>query len=240
MTDEEESKLSDFGGGVDEEIPPEDDVRITLSRWLTEHGASVYWDKSHSYGYNTFSPGQRARPDLLIEGQFNWYAVEVKVGDDSSKIHDALPQVVNYWEAVVNGETNYTVDGKSVDIDAFLLATKHSPHGRLYPAEGESDVLRTKSSEGRQVAVQHGHLPNREFNASERVVRAIWRFAKDRNADAELGIGALLSSRLDGDESGVDQSQPMALFYRPGGIQPEGWNSPGYQFWNSIPTHSRK
>jgi len=52
---------------------------------------------------------QGNRPDLLIEEQFNRFAVEVKVGNDSSDIHDALPQLVNYWGSVVDGETNYTV-----------------------------------------------------------------------------------------------------------------------------------
>jgi len=237
MAGNNESKLSDFGAGVDEDIGPEDQVRLTLSRWLTQHGARVYWDRSHSYGYNTFSPGQQARPDLLIEGQFNRFAVEVKVGNDSSDIHDALPQIVNYWESVVDGETNYTVDGKEIDIDGFLLATENSPFGRLYRAEGESDVLRTETGDGRRIAVENGHLPERESNASERIIRAVWRFAKDRRPDAELGIGALLSSRLDGDGAGTDEATPMALYYYPGGHQPESWGSPGYQFWDSIPTH---
>lgn len=233
--------LRDFGGGADDDPDPEDEVRIKLSRWLADHGAKVYWDRKPAYGYNTFSPGQRARPDLLVEGQFNTYALEVKVGDDSSKIHDGLPQTVGYWEAVVNGETNYRVDGKPVDIDAFLLATGHSPFGRLFPAEGEKDVLRTKTGEGRQKAVKAGHIPKREFGSSETAIRAMWRFAKERNKDASLGIGALLSSRLDGGGSGgVGESAPYALHYCPGGHQPDGWDSPGYQFWESIPTHPDK
>lgn len=233
--------LSDFGAGTDQNPDPEDEVRITLSRWFTEHGADVYWDRKPSYGYNTFSPGQRARPDLLVDGQFNTYAIEVKVGDDASAIHDALPQTVNYWQAVVDGETDYQKDGKQVDVDAFLLATGNSPHGRLFKAEGEKDVLRTGTSEGRQKAVSAGHLPNREFGASETAIRAIWRFAKNQNKEAEIGIGAVLSSRLDGDGSGgVGESAPMALYYCPGGYQPDGWSQPGYQFWESIPTHQSK
>lgn len=229
------ANLSDFGGGVDHDPGPEDEVRINLSRWLSRNDVDVYWDRNHSYGYPTFDPGQRARPDLLIDGPQYTYAIEVKVGDDSSKIHDGLPQLVNYWEQVADGNTNYTVDGREVEIDAFLIATKHSPSGRLYDSGGESDVLRTGVSQGRQRAVKAGHLPMREFNATERIIRSVWRFSKDRKSNAKLGIGALLSSRLDGDPPGIGSSTPMALFKSHGGQQPENFDSPGYQWWQSIP-----
>lgn len=227
--------LNDFGAGVDHDPGPEDEVRIDLSNWIKRDDVTVYWDKDHSYGFNTFDPGQRARPDLLIDGPACTYAVEVKTGDEASAIHDGLPQLVNYWESVVNGETNYRVDGQSVDIDAFLLATGNSPDGRLYQGKGEGDVLRTGTSEGRQKAAAAGHLPKQEFNATERIIRAIWRFSKDRAPDAKVGIGALLSSRLDGDEPGTDQSRPMVLYKSHGGQQPKGFSNPGYQWWKSIP-----
>ena len=234
------TKLSDFGGGVEHDPGPEDQVRITLSNWIKRDDVTVYWDREHNYGFSTFTPGQRARPDLLVDGPSKTYAIEVKTGNNSSKIHDALPQLVNYWAAVVDGETDYRVSGKPVEIDAFLLATQHSPAGRLYDAEGESDVLRTGTSEGRQRAVQAGQLPTREFNATERIIRAVWRFSKDRRPDAKLGIGALLSSRLDGDTPGTENSHPMALYKSHGGQQPEGFDSPGYQWWESIPFYLDK
>lgn len=234
------SKLSDFGAGVDEDPGPEDEVRIELSRWLADHGASVYWDRKPSYGYKTFDPGCASRPDLLVEGQFNTYAVEVKTAEDSAQVHDALPQTVNYWEQVINGEAEYRANGKRVTIDAFLLATGHTPHGRLFKAEGEKDVLRTGTSEGRERAVEAGQLPEREFSSSETALRAIWRFAKDRNNETDIGIGALLSSRLDGDDGGVESANPMALYYCPGGYQPESWEAPGYQFWTPVPTYQDK
>lgn len=232
--------LSDFGAGVDHDPGPEDQVRIKLSNWLKGKDVTVYWDKNHGHGLNTFDPGQLARPDMLIVSKSKTYAVEVKVGDDSSKIHDALPQIVDYWEAVVNGETDYSVNGNSVDIDAFLLATENSPAGRLYKGEGESDVLRTGTSEGRQRAVAAGQLPKREFNATERIIRAVWRFSKNRNADAKVGIGALLSSRLDGDPPGVDDAVPMALYKSHGGQQPPQFSEPRYQWWESIPWYLKK
>jgi len=231
--------LNDFGGGVDHDPGEEDRVRLKLSKWLRDSGADVYWDKDHNYGWGTFDPGSRARPDLLIDGQMRTYAVEVKPGGDSSKIHDGLPQLVNYWQQVVKGETNYRVNGKEKEIDAFLIATQHAPLGRLYDGEGQSDVLRTSHSEGRQKAVSVGQLPVNEFNATERVLRTVWRFSKDREPTASVGIGALLSSRLDGDESGVNASLPAALYKSHSGQQPDGWSNPRYQWWEYIPYYQK-
>jgi hypothetical protein len=229
--------LSDFGGGVDHDPGPEDEVRLHLSKWLRDAGADVYWDRDHSYGWGTFDPGTTARPDLLIDGQQFTYAVEVKPGEDGSRIHDAFPQIVNYWESVVSGDAEYRINGKSVDIDGFLLATGHSPNGRLYPGDGESDVIRTGTSEGRQQAVAAGQLPVREFNATERSIRVMWRFSKDRLPNSSVGIGALLSSRLDGDDAGLQSSKPAALFKSHAGM-PNG-ASQRYQWWEYIPFYQK-
>lgn len=229
--------LSDFGGGVDHNPGPEDEVRLMLSKWLRSGNVDIYWDRDHSYGWGTFDPGQRARPDLIVDGPVKTYAIEVKSGEESSEIHDALPQLVNYWQQVVNDETEYKVNGKPIEIDAFLLATKHSPHGRLYDGQGESDVIRTGVSEGRQKAVSAGQLPKREFNASERIIRAVWRFSKDREPDAQLGIGALLSSRLDGDDPGAADSDPAALYKSHAGQQ--NGESKRHQWWEYVPVFSK-
>lgn len=231
------SDLNSFGGGVDHDPGEEDKVRLELSRWFKNSGADVYWDRDHSYGWGTFDPGTAARPDLIVMAENKNYALEVKPGGDSSKIHDALPQLVNYWVDVVDGKANYTVAGKRVEIDAFLLATDNSPMGRLYQSEGESDVLRSDFSEGRMRAVSVGQLPQKEFNATERIVRALWRFSKDRRPTAALGIGALLSSRLDGDSPGAEDSHPAALYKSHGG-QPNG-NNKRHQWWEYIPFYQK-
>jgi len=230
--------LQDFDAGVDHDPGPEDQVRLQLSRWLRNAGADVYWDKDHAYGWNTFDPGSAARPDLLIVGAERNYAVEVKPGDDSSKVFDALPQIVDYWKSVVDGDTDYRVNGKPVDVDAFVLATKHSPHGRLLSAHGQSEVMRTNYSEGRQAAMNAGQLPEREFNATERLVRAVWRFSKNQRPEATTGIGALLSSYLDGGDAGVEDSDPAVLFKSHDGMQMNS-GTERWQWWEYVPFYNK-
>lgn len=227
--------LSEFGGGVDHDPGPEDGVRLDISSWLRSDDVQVYWDRDHGHGWGTFDVTQQARFDLVVDGVSNTYAVEVKVGDDSGKIHDGFAQLVRYWRGYVDDEYKVLLNGTPVNVDAFLIATKNSPHGRIYQAKGEGDVLRTGTSGGRQKAVAAGQLPNREFNATERAIRVTWRLTKEQRPDATCGIGALLSSRLDGDDGGADHAYPAALYKSHGGRTPDGWDSPGYQWWEYIP-----
>ena len=234
------SDLSSFGGGVDHDPSKEDEIRITLSRWLRNAGADVYWDRDHSYGWGTFDPGTAARPDLLVDGPRFTYALEVKPSENS-RIHDALPQIHDYWLQVINGESKYTVSGQKKEIDAFLLATDNSPAGRLFDAKGENDVMGTgEFSEGHQKAVQVGQLPQREYNRTESITRALWRYSKNANPNAKLGIGVLLSSRLDGDNPGVNDAYPAALFKSHSGMPLGNSSKTRYQWWEYIPFYNKK
>jgi len=174
-------------------------------------------------------------PDLLVEGVNSNYIIEVKpAGKSSSKVHDGLPQLVNYWEQYESDEMEFSIRGKNVDIDAFLLATDFSPQGRLYTGSGERDVMRKFIDGNRKAAINSGQLPEREFNATESIIRTMWRFSKERKPDAKTGVGALLSSRLDGTDAGVDNSNPAALYKSHGGIELTKEHT-GYQFWEYIP-----
>lgn len=232
------SKLNDFGAGVDDDPSPEDKTRIKLSEWFKKHHADVYWDKNqtdvgHAYNYKTFSPGTQSRPDMIVKGRYNTYALEVKPGTESSLIHDAFPQMLDYWKAAVTGDADYTIDGQSVDVDAFLLATENSIDGRLYVSDGNSDVIRHNTSDGRDEMAERGYIPTREFNATERVTRVLWRFSKHELPNADIGIGALLSSKLDETVDKRLDAKPMALYKVNGGVDINGTDA--YQFWNEIP-----
>lgn len=232
------TKLNDFGAGVDDDPAPEDETRIQLSQWFKKHHADVYWDKSqtkagHAYNFKTFSPGTQSRPDLIAKGRYNTYAIEVKPGSESSKIHDAFPQLQKYWRAAVDGEADYTINGKPVDVDAFLLATENAIHGRLYDKTGNGDVIRTSTSDGRDEMAKRGYIPGKEFNATERVTRVLWRFTKELRPEANIGIGVLLSSALDSAVDRPVEAKPKAMYKVHGGVDINGTDA--YQFWKDIP-----
>ena len=211
------SDLSDFGGGVNRDTPnPEDDIKRYLSSWLRGSDRTVYWERDRSYGNGTFSVSTRQRPDLVIEGKLRNYAVEVKRAEDSATVHDGVIQTFNYWKDLVDGTATYSVRGKEIDIDAVLLATDKAVEGRLFHNWNRKDVRRSGRSDGASRAAAYGQLPNIEHATSETAVRIMHRFARDYDDDAMVGIGALLSSTLDGDEAHIDTADPVALFYATG------------------------
>jgi hypothetical protein len=225
--------LTDYGGGVERDDPnPEDDINRYLSSWLRGDDRRVYWDRNKSYGNGTFSVSTRRRPDLVIQSKKRNYAVEVKDAEDSANVHDGTAQVFDYWRDLTDGEAQYSVNGQSIEIHAVLLATQHAPEGRLFHNWNNKDPLRSGRSEGAQKAAQFGQIPDIEHSTSESVIRILHRFAKQYDADSDIGIGGLLSSALDGDHGHHDTADPATLFYAPGWSTADGKL---VQNWEHIP-----
>ena len=202
MTDDNSADLSSWTNTPD--LEGEKETYRVLSQWIGRHtDASVYWNESNELGYDVFKTSYNRIPDLLTRGKYT-LVHEVKDADGtvtedggSDHINDGVLQLIEYWTDYVDGTAAYSIDGEVIDIDGFVLTTNMSPFGRLYMADANSDVLRTGDGEGRQKAVQYNQVPNNEFNATERAVRLMWRFAEHQRPDTEVGIGALLSTRLD-------------------------------------------
>lgn len=217
MPDDNSENLSNWLNSP--EVEGERETYADLSQWIGRHtDASVYWNESNELGYPVFRTNYSRIPDLVTCSEYN-IVYEVKDADGtavedggSDHVNDGVLQLIEYWTDFVNGDAEYLIDEEPVEIDGFVLATNMSPFGRLYMADGNSDVLRTGDGEGRQKAVQYNQVPNNEFNATERAIRLMWRFAEYEQEDTDVGIGALLSTRLDEDDpdSTVTPRSPIA------------------------------
>lgn len=218
------TNLSDFGGGVQEDDPnPEDNIKTQLSKWLRGDDRTIYWEQDKTYGNRTFSVSTRRCPDLVIESKTKNYAVEVKIGDHSSDVHDGGYQTYQYWKDIVEEDAVYSIREQAIEIDAVLIATQFSPEGHLFDTENNRDSMRSGRSKGSKRAVKFGQIPEIEYNASETLIRMLHRFAKGDNPGASVGIGGLLSSALDDDQPNISSADPAALFYAPGGDQVQNW-----------------
>jgi hypothetical protein len=216
--------LSDFGGGVEHDPSPEDAVKINLSQWLENHGAAVYWEKRPSYGYSVFHTQTAERPDLLAVGDRHNYAIEVKPGNDSASVHDGAAQTLRYWKRYNLDEVDeyYRAGGSEVEIDAFTVASRFAPDGKLFYRVGQRDVCRERPVYERLEYFDPPvhFLPDYEYGTTETVTRLLWRMAtqsrEERPAadDAPAGIGVLLSSRLDGSRPTRPAPDDVAPFDR--------------------------
>jgi hypothetical protein len=216
--------LSDFDAGVDhDEQNPEDEINRMLSNWLRHEDRGVYWDREKTYGNGTFSVSTRRRPDLVVTSQQRNYAIEVKRAEDSANVHDGAEQVFQYWRDLVDGEASYSVGGKTVGIDAVLLATDYSPEGHLFHNWKKKDVMRSGRSDGAARAAEFGQIPQIEHATSETLIRMLHRFARGYDDTATVGIGGLLSSALDGDSPNTEAAHPGALYYALGSERVQNW-----------------
>lgn len=215
--------LEDFAeGGGATDAGPEDRAKHELTQWLEDDGAEVWWEKANPWNYPTFRTDSTDRPDLLVCAE-SGLTVAIEAKHDNSGVYRAPPQLQRYWEKYIEGDESYRAAGERVDPDVFVIANGHSPEGRLYDPEYNDDVLQTwESWGGSKHPRKHGWLPQVEYNATKATVRVQWQFAAaylnglDRNPG--VGIGVLLSSTLDGDESG----EPRLLYYLDG---EEHWES---------------
>jgi hypothetical protein len=216
--------LEQFGGGVPIDQPnKEDRDNVELSRWLAGPDVDVYWDRSKSYSFGTFTTGMRRTPDLVIQAQVGdyqqTYAVEVKPPDDNNAVQEGLQQAQQYWKDIECGRAEYELGSDSAEIDAVLTATRNSPAGHLFDNEHNNDPKKTGRSRDANDFIQHGHCPQLEHAATAVAVRQAYYSVRDwceinDHEDVSTGFGYLTSMCLDGGEAGL-HSTPAAFYLRP-------------------------
>lgn len=200
---------------------PEHKAKNDLTGWLKRHGARVWWEESNPWGHEQYTINREANtggiPDLLVEAGGRVFVVEFKTGDSVGQIYDALHQLHGYWvEHIVNDQT-YVVGGRSVTVDGFLTASKHSRFGRLFPTHAEkAKTTLDAMDDGRASCVKYGQLPPTEYRMTEQHVRTLWRRANETLSNIEgvsqaPAVGALLSDHLEREQ--IDPS-PAVLWNR--------------------------
>jgi hypothetical protein len=215
------AKLSDFGGGS-QKLKPEDEVKINLSRWFSNHGADVYWEKRPSYGHQVFRCQTAEKPDLLVCGQRQNYAIEVKQPDGAGDVYTGAEQTYRYWRrfCIEDCEEYYKAGGDNIQPDAILLATGFAPDGRLAQRyDTHSHVRPLPIYDDRRLDYFDPpihFLPDWEFGIAEAVTRMMWRLATARDDERDdpinVGIGTMLSTWLDGNQPRVPSENDPGPF----------------------------
>ena len=92
----------------------------------------------------------------------------------------------------------WIIDGKEVDVNFFIVATKHSIKGHLF----EKEIKITPDDEKwHKKLLKYKNEPPIEYNRSKSFLRHLWAIWREERGKNEPGIGVLLSSCLDGIES---------------------------------------
>lgn len=214
--------LSNYCDNLDE-LQGKEGVMADISRWVSGDRVDIFW-RQNTDRYPSFNPVGQPAPDLLIDGAEELYAVCVVHGEgNSEKIRETFRKAVNIWERMVTDPPNYDQETVKEGPSAVLVATEQSFNGHLFSGDKNRENF-VKFSEDRQQAADLGFLPQREFAATQEAIRSAWTFARDRGESDEIGVGALLSSRLANKEDIQSENpSPAALYYLPGESQPHRW-----------------
>lgn len=184
---------------------PEDIVKEELTEWMKKHSdVEVYWEQKNQNNHPVFKTKNPNKPDLLIIGKYNT-VVEVKTGFSKANTYDGVVDCYEYWLDYYKNEQEYNIGPKKVDIHNFILATRHSIEGHLYPSEYETKLTYTDFNETRRYAVRQAEIPPQEYNMTEQSIRILWRLI--RKSKSPVGTGALLSNVLEG----VPDGKPKLL-----------------------------
>jgi hypothetical protein len=119
-------------------------VQIEVSEWLEQHAnGSVYWSENPTEGFGRFNmDSDSGRPDLLCTGESN-ILIELKDGEDSAGIYDAMSQIHRYWQSYEYGGASVETNQGPIEVDAFVIATQYSPEGHLFKEEREQGFRQT-------------------------------------------------------------------------------------------------
>lgn len=207
---------------------PEHQAKHKISEWLGSHGADVWWEEANKWGHKKFKIVDRAKtggiPDMLVQINGYTFVIEFKVGDSAGNVYDSLIQLHGYWVEQVTTDQTYEIDGRAVQPDGFLTATKYSRFGRLFhPNIDKTPDRLADFDESRATCCEYGQLPPAEFRMTEQHVRIMWRLGKqsldglDQSLESPF-LGSMLSEHL---EQECINPRPAVLWNR--GTANQSW-----------------
>lgn len=186
-------------------MKPEVKTEIMLSSWLQTNNIPVWYNRKikELNNQNIFKvQGEsRKKPDMVIYSKIlNKYgAIEIKPTTFDKTIYSAAKIITTYLKEYKENKIKYYIEGKEININFFIIATKFSIDGHLFESEDKS----YPNDEGWHYILQKTkNEPPYEYNKSKQFLRQLWdEWRRNNRGKFEPGIGILLSSCLDGIES---------------------------------------
>lgn len=226
-----DKELSDFEAGFEpDKVTGIQKVEKELYLWIADQNdTEIYTRGEEKYSNGSFELEGNHRPNLFIHSKNKNYIINVVSAENSSDVHNGAVKTIEYWDSIIKNDKKVNLRRKSFTIDAVLLATEHSRLGHLFNNQNKNDPLRDQRSDEGQETAQYNKIPKIEHTCSETLIRLLWRFGKEKNPDAKIGLGGLLSSQLDTEEPAVTDAEdqdpmPAALSKASGSDSNQDWN----------------
>lgn len=184
-------------------MKPETETEIILNSWLQTNNIPIWHNRKikELNNRNIFkTQGEsKKKPDMIIYSKIlNKYGtIEIKPGATNKDIYEAS-KIIRYQKEYKEGKTKYYIEGKEININFFIIATRHSINGHLF----ESEIKEYPHDEKwHKVQQKTKSEPPYEYDKSKHFLRHLWAIWRQERGKDEPGIGILLSSCLDSVES---------------------------------------
>ena len=181
------------------EIKPETQAEIILSSWLQSHGVQIWYNRKikELNNQNIFKTQGESnkKPDMVIYSQFlkEYGAIEIKSGITNKDVYDAS-KIIKYQREYKERKTKYYIDENEININFFIVATRHSINGHLFEKETK---ITPDDEKWHKTLLKYKNEPPYEYDKSKHFLRHLWAMWRDERGKNEPGIGILLSSCLD-------------------------------------------
>jgi hypothetical protein len=187
----------------------EKDISIVLKAWFNKFGVNCWLNEGSEKFTTKLS---QKKPDLIIYSlQLNQYiAIEVKVGDNPTQIHNAC-KILDYWEDYQNNKIKYFIDGNEIKISSFCVATIFSMNGKLFVDDSNplDSFITKQDSEWGKTQLKYKLEPRWEYPKTKTYLRSLWaNWRRIRNKD-QTGIGVILADVLNDNIIQEKESHPL-------------------------------
>lgn len=155
----------------------ERDVQWIVANWLASNGFEVFWDRNPPDEYQRFKVSNSPElPDLVAVGEEDIVVIEMKDGDESAAVYDAMSQAHRYWRYVEQDEKDLLLgEEKTRTPTAVTIATQYSPLGHLFKHDREQGWRKTYERDDGWW--NRGMRPQYEYGRTEAIPRIMWRYA---------------------------------------------------------------
>lgn len=115
-------------------------VMRDIASWVHHYRWNVHYNQKNTDGYPTFTANTNSRPDMMITKKKYSILIEVKPCREHQDLLNGYDQLLRYAGEYYSGRVTYKTN-ITRNINAFVLATRHSRNGYLYSNEANTGYV---------------------------------------------------------------------------------------------------
>ena len=193
-------------------------VELILSKWFEKNNIPYWFNREIYPNAPKFTTkGTQKKIDLIIYSQkIGYIAIEIKDATSKKNVQSAQ-KIKEYMKEYIEKKTIYIINNEEIKIKSFAIATQFSLDGKLFN-EQEIDIATKK------YLVEWKIIPPKEYIKTKDFLRTIWQSWARTRTKQDIGLGIILSTKLD--NSNISKPAIFTMLYD----EQKGWK----QRWKQL------